>query len=291
MRERERLWYVACTRARELLIVPELPQAEQRSWAQVIDMAQHSLPDLDLSHVTPAPAPINTDPANIRTAELFDAERDAIAAAAIPLTWIRPSGHEPDRILMIEAVRDRSSRRGRGACATVGAGRVRGVLVHKLMEEVLTGELVEDVGLFAARTRELLTELVPGSTERGELPDADEIAAVAWRTLQLPDIAALRPRLVPEWPIYALITDRPGPSALAGRFDAIAYDGERVEVVVDWKSNSPRRSGHPSSCRPARSLSSRVRRSPRRIGLHDRRPGPLGDARTPRVSRRWNLSD
>src|SRR5262249_52965664 len=34
MRERERLWYVACTRARELLIVPELPQAEQKSWAR-----------------------------------------------------------------------------------------------------------------------------------------------------------------------------------------------------------------------------------------------------------------
>jgi ATP-dependent exoDNAse (exonuclease V) beta subunit len=29
MRERERLWYVACTRARELLIVPELTHAEQ----------------------------------------------------------------------------------------------------------------------------------------------------------------------------------------------------------------------------------------------------------------------
>ena len=236
MRERERLWYVACTRARELLIVPELPQAEQRSWARVVDMAQHSLPDLDLSHVTPAPAPINTDPANIQTAELFDAERDAIAAAAIPLTWIRPSDHDPDRILMIEAVAI-EAHDAPEVRAPVGAGRVRGVLLHKLMEEVLTGELVEDVGLFAARTRELLTELVPGSTERGELPDADEIAAVAWRTLQLPDIAALRPRLVPEWPIYALITDRPGPSALAGRIDAIAYDGERVEVVVDWKSD------------------------------------------------------
>ena len=31
MRERERLWYVACTRVRELLIVPELAQAEQKS--------------------------------------------------------------------------------------------------------------------------------------------------------------------------------------------------------------------------------------------------------------------
>jgi ATP-dependent exoDNAse (exonuclease V) beta subunit len=29
-RERERLWYVACTRARELLVVPELPQERSK---------------------------------------------------------------------------------------------------------------------------------------------------------------------------------------------------------------------------------------------------------------------
>ena len=38
MREREGLCYVASTRARELLIVPELPQADQKSWARVVDM-------------------------------------------------------------------------------------------------------------------------------------------------------------------------------------------------------------------------------------------------------------
>lgn len=69
------------------------------------------------------------------------------------------------------------------------------------------------------------------------LPDADEIATTAWRTLQLPDITALRARLVPEWPIYRLIADQPTPRALAGRIDAIAYDGDRVDVVIDWKSD------------------------------------------------------
>jgi hypothetical protein len=50
-------------------------------------------------------------------------------------------------------------------------------------------------------------------------------------------IVALRTRLVPEWPIYTLLTDRPSLSALAGRIDAIAYDGDLAEVVVDWKSD------------------------------------------------------
>jgi hypothetical protein len=61
--------------------------------------------------------------------------------------------------------------------------------------------------------------------------------ATAWRTLQLPDIAALRARLFPEWPIYALLSDRASPSALAGRIDAIAYEGDHTEAVIDWKSD------------------------------------------------------
>jgi hypothetical protein len=55
--------------------------------------------------------------------------------------------------------------------------------------------------------------------------------------LHLPEIAALRTRLVPEWPIYGLIADGDGPKALAGRVDAIAYEGNRAEVVIDWKSD------------------------------------------------------
>ena len=55
MRERERLWYVACTRARELLIVPELAQAEQKSSARVINLGLDALPELDVSRMTTAP--------------------------------------------------------------------------------------------------------------------------------------------------------------------------------------------------------------------------------------------
>src|SRR3546814_13696941 len=69
------------------------------------------------------------------------------------------------------------------------------------------------------------------------LPDAREIAATAWRTLQLPEIAALRGRLIPEWPVYDMLEDRPAPAALAGRIDAIAYDGDRADIVVDWKGD------------------------------------------------------
>jgi hypothetical protein len=101
----------------------------------------------------------------------------------------------------------------------------------------LTGELAENVERFGARAEELLAELVDETSDGSLLPNANEIAATAWRTLQLPDIVALRARLVPEWPIYGLLEGSSGPSALAGRIDAIAYDGDRADVVVDWKSD------------------------------------------------------
>jgi ATP-dependent exoDNAse (exonuclease V) beta subunit len=236
MRERERLWYVACTRARELLIVPELPQAEQKSWARILDLGHGALPSLDLSHMTATPVPINIDPPNAQSAELFAAERATIDAAAVPLTWVRPSDHDPDRISATEAIALEAGDAPE-VDVPVGAGRVRGLLLHKLMEEVLTGELAEEAGQFASRVRELLAELVLDPDDGGALPDAGELAATTWRTLQLPEVAALRTRLVPEWPIYGLFADGGDPRALAGRIDAIAYEGDRAEVVIDWKSD------------------------------------------------------
>jgi ATP-dependent exoDNAse (exonuclease V) beta subunit len=236
MRERERLWYVACTRARELLIVPELPHAEQKSWARIVNLAHNALPQLNLSRFTPVPAPINTDPLNMQSAELFAAERAVIDAAAVPLTWIRPSDHDLDRLPTTEAIALELGDAPE-VDVPVGAGRVRGLLLHKLMEEVLTGELDEDIGSFADRARALLAELVLDAAEDEGLPDCDEIAATVRRTLELPDVAAFRARLVPEWPIYALVADSPSPSALAGRIDAIAFEGDQIEAVVDWKSD------------------------------------------------------
>lgn len=235
-RERERLWYVACTRARELLIVPELPQAEQRSWARIVDLAHRDLPQLDVSRLTPAGPAIDVEPPNVQTHALFETERGAIAAVATPLRWLRPSDRDPDRMPMGEA----SAIELGDAPETelpVGAGRVRGLILHKLMEEVLTGELPEGVSNFAARARMLITELVIDAENSAPLPDSDEIAATAMRTLALPEIATLRPSLVPEWPIYAILAGLPEPTALAGRIDAIALQEGQPSVVLDWKSD------------------------------------------------------
>jgi CRISPR-associated exonuclease Cas4 len=235
-RERERLWYVACTRARELLIVPELPQAEQRSWARIVDLAHRDLPRLDLSRLTPAARTIDVEPPNAQTPELFETERAAIAAVATPLQWLRPSDRDPDRMPMGEAIAIELSDVPESELP-IGAGRVRGLILHKLMEEVLTGELPEEVPAFAARARVLMAELVIDAESGAPLPDSDEIAATMARTLALPEIAALRPSLVPEWPIYAMLAGPPEPTALAGRIDALALQDGQPSIVLDWKSD------------------------------------------------------
>ncbi|MRX36935.1 UvrD-helicase domain-containing protein [Aminobacter sp. MDW-2] len=235
-RERERLWYVACTRARELLIVPELPPAEQNSWARVVDLAHRALPELEVSHLAPAPATIVADSPNAQTAEVFASERAVVDETAVPLTWIRPSDHDRDRLPVAEVVALEAGEAPE-VDGPVGAGRVRGLLLQKLMEEMLTGELSEDLADFVGRARMLLGELVLDPTDQGALPDPEEIARTGWRTLQLPEVAALRDRLIPEWPVYGLLAGRTEPSALAGRIDAIAFAGDAAEVVVDWKSD------------------------------------------------------
>lgn len=231
--ERERLWYVACTRARDLLIVPHLPHAEASTWSRVVDLRHDRLPELDQSALRAADrAAPRADP-NLQTAERFAEEGARVLAAAGRVVWRQPSAHDPDRALLLDAV-------GEGpdeveVRAPVGAGRVRGVLLHKLMEELITGELADDPERVEARTQGLRLQLaaLEGLPE-DELPDAAECAATALETLALPEIASLRPNLVAELPLYGVGEDG---VLLAGRADAVALKEGRIEVVVDWKSD------------------------------------------------------
>ena len=121
----------------------------------------------------------------------------------------------------------------------VAGGATRGTILHKLMEEVLTGETSDDATALVQRATELLSQL-------GVAPSADpklgisptELAETIMRTLRLPEIAALRPRLVPEHTIYGHLTGTEGDVLVSGIADAVAADGDgQIEVVVDWKSD------------------------------------------------------
>jgi CRISPR-associated exonuclease Cas4 len=234
-RERERLWYVACTRARDLLIVPELPQAVQNSWARIVDLAHGRLPELDLSNLRSSAVRPHADPSNEQTRQIFELESEAIAIAAVPMAWRRPSDHDPDRMQSADVAATESDDTVEREIP-VGAGRVRGLVLHKLMEEILSGELTEDLAALSRRAAQLVGEAAPADAWVSP-PEPVEIAATVCRTLQIPQIVDLRPHLIAELPVYGLIRSQSEPIALAGRVDAAAVVDGRIAAVLDWKSD------------------------------------------------------
>ncbi|HEY5105722.1 MAG TPA: UvrD-helicase domain-containing protein [Caulobacteraceae bacterium] len=236
-RERARLWYVACTRAQDLLIVPRSPKADARVWAGAVDLRLQDLPELDLGGLARAPVAAVEPPANLQHAAAFAEQGRRIAAAAAPIVWVRPSDHDGDRAPVVEVVAEDVDEGG-DVVEAVGAGRLRGLVLHKLLEEVLAEGLPQTREDLARRAAVLDPEV---ELLRGEAParlDPDELAATVLRTLALPEIAAIRPRLRAEISVYGLVGSPEAPAPMAGRADAIAVDAEgRPEAVVDWKSD------------------------------------------------------
>lgn len=233
--ERQRMWYVTCTRARDLLVVPHLPAAAPNSWSRLVDLAQAQLPELNLEHLPKAVATKGQAVVNDQTPARFQAEAERIAAASPSLTWRRPSDHDRDRAEAFEpAVRTIDD--AFEFVHPVGAGRLRGILLHKLMEEILTGELVDDsVATVERRAGKLLGEvrgLMPDQS--GEMPDPVELARTALNTVSFEDIAALRPYLFPEIAVWSGTADG---SLLSGRADAVAVKNGNIIAVIDWKSD------------------------------------------------------
>jgi ATP-dependent exoDNAse (exonuclease V) beta subunit len=229
-RQRERLWYVACTRARDLLILPHLPGADSSSWSRLVDLGQARLPELDLTGLPQPVASAEVPVRNEQSSERFAAEAEKVAQASPPLAWRRPSGHDPDRaVLTAGPVSDFNDTAE--VTLAPGAGRLRGIILHKLMEEFLTGELPEDDEATHARAR-LLTEQI-GSISP-DAPDPSEMASTALRTIRAPEIAKLKPLLVPELAVWS----EQEREHVAGRADAVALDQEgAISVVLDWKSD------------------------------------------------------
>ena len=162
------------------------------------------------------------------------------------LVWRAPSRNEgaaepvlaPEQPDIWSAGTDESAADLKAPPAIQG-GMERGLILHKLMEEILTGEITDDAEAVTARAKELIASL-------GNAPVADpatglapaELAGCVARTLALPQIIALRPRLLPEFPVYGITDEENGQSATAGVADALALaESGAPEVVIDWKSD------------------------------------------------------
>ena len=246
-RERVRLWYVAATRARELLILPRLETAPSgQTWLSLVDLALPDQPVLD-----PGPDPRDagetvSDVENVQTREAFAAEAAAIAGHGRRIVWRAPSRDEGDSgpVLREEARAildtDGDGAPTQNAAMAIQGGRERGLVLHKLIEEVLTGETGETMPDLMARAAYLIQDMGCPSNEDPAVGLAPaELAGCVLRALSLPEIAALRPRLLPEYPVYSSSIAVDGQEdASAGIVDAIAFGPDGApEVVVDWKSD------------------------------------------------------
>ena len=234
-RERERVWYVACTRARDMLILPHLKEASTRSWSKTVDLGHARLPEIRLKDFPKSKPPAQAPLENKQTPEVFAAQAMQVVRASPDIEWKRPSDKDQDRAETFEITPGETAGPLNSPVPLTG-GRLRGILLHKLMEEFLTGELAEDEASAQARARVLLGELVgvQGLAD-GTWPDPDEAAKTAFSTLRLPEVTSLRAGMSAEIPIWA---SQAAGSVLAGRADAMAIDRNgTITAVFDWKSD------------------------------------------------------
>lgn len=240
-RECVRLVYVACTRAQDLLVLPRL-SAGKVPWFDLLEMGLQELSELPSDCLdTEVHAP-GEEIENQQDAEAFASEAVRIVTSTSAIERRQPSRHEqPDeqvaqeqdlRVAFVEGPDDPTPVRG---------GAERGILLHKLIEEVLTGELPDGEIEVARRAAELMLQL--GVARCGD-PSAGisprEVAETVRRTLALQEVAELRPRLQPEISVRRAIATGDGRAevVVVGTADAVALreDGG-IDAVIDWKSD------------------------------------------------------
>ncbi len=246
-RERIRLWYVAATRARELLVLPRLDATPSKAaWISLLDLSLGDLPALDLAHLPPDMGAAAPAEGNSQTREGFAAEAAAIADRQHRLTWLAPSRDEngTGRVLTPEAVEiwaanDASQPDDEAVPSGVQGGHERGLILHKLLEEVLTGETADDAAALTERAQALIAATgKPMVDDPAKGLSPGELAGCVTRTIALPEIIELRPTLAPEFPVYSSTVAEDIEQAMAGITDATSFgpDG-KPQVVVDWKSD------------------------------------------------------
>ena len=241
-RERVRLWYVAATRARDLLVLPRhSAKLSDKSWARIVDLGLTALPAINPTDLGAEMSPPVSSTENTQTDALFADEAKKIADTAITIQWHRPSLHEADAPPSepLPVFSEPESAETDAAAVEVAGSATRGTILHKLMEEVLTGETQDSILDLERRATELLTQLGREASSDPKLGiSPTELASTIARTLNLPEVVALRPRLVPEQTVFGHEGTVTVETLVSGIADAIACnENGKIEIIVDWKSD------------------------------------------------------
>lgn len=231
--ERQRVWYVVCTRARDLLIVPNLPTSRAASWYRAVRLDKLELPEVNLDLLPDKVVEDRPAEANLQTAEKFAEEAEIVTASSPVLRWRQPSLHDADHTPPVIDLSP-SSELTDPAPPPIGAGPLRGTLLHKLVEEVITDDLTVTLEALTARAGELLTQLRSQLVgQEIEFPDPAQAAPLIRDTLAIEDVATLLPSLEAEVPVW----NADGAILLVGRVDALIVREGRVLGILDWKSD------------------------------------------------------
>ena len=179
---------------------------------------------------------------NAQTRAIYADEAKRISAGAVTIQWHRPSLHEGDEPPSepIPVFSDPESVEAAAPVIEIAGSAARGKILHKLMEEVLTGETQDTATELERRATELMAQLglePPVDQKSGISPK--ELAATVVQTLSLPEIAAVRPRLMPEHTVFGRENDGRTEILVSGIADALAQDENgSIKVIVDWKSDA-----------------------------------------------------
>jgi len=239
------------TRACDLLLLPRQTERKGNDWMSVVDLRLDDLPTFDPRAIVYAPQlPDVAEPHNSQDETTWRSEAATIAATRRSIVWRSPSRHEippgavplPDRDEIFAdaaALSDQLPPEPDYAAVAVRGSRERGLVVHKLLEEVLTGETADHTDALEIRARTLLPQL--GITEAArpeDGPHAPELVATTLRALAIPEIAECRTRLLPEMTVFSAQADDTRTIYVGGIADAVAYQATgAIDLVVDWKTD------------------------------------------------------
>ncbi|MFK4511804.1 UvrD-helicase domain-containing protein [Bradyrhizobium daqingense] len=242
-RERVRLWYVAATRARDLLVLPRhSARLSDKSWARIVDLDLPAVLAIEPTDLGTERGTLSAPDENKQSAELFREQAGKISEACHTIIWKRPSRHEGDSAQQVQDKRifsDPDQVDETPDSIEVLGSATRGTMLHKLMEEVLTGETPDTPQELERRAIELLLQLgleASGDPSAGISPT--ELASTVVRTLRIPEIATLRPHLAPEQTVLGGQYEDGKETLISGIADALARDADgNIQAVVDWKSD------------------------------------------------------
>lgn len=237
-RETNRLWYVATTRARDLLVMP-IPSSGvgKGSWMGAMPFALEQLPLFDADGLSEALLHRTEELANRQDRARFETEAALIAARTQRIRRLTPHLAETgDNAPAGDVVRSLANDDSDVPAMLPRGSLARGLILHKLLEEVLTGEVGANTTALQVRAAQLATELAdaPGVA----IIDPLELAGSVLRGLAVPAVQAIRDRLIAECWVASSVVGTEAEQVTLGIADAVALDAAgRINVVVDWKSD------------------------------------------------------